>query len=129
MRFNTFKEFRQIGVAALADVVSYLRTDVADSFRNLSVGLRRLAFTENFLSFEVNVSGLAEGAEIRIRNEIREGGSQIVPKYFILVRKTAGAEYIVDGDTPWDENYVYLKNNHPASIPPTTATFTVIFFA
>jgi hypothetical protein len=127
MKFNAFKEFRHITSITLDSVIAYLRNDMSDSMRQLQVGLSRLSLLENFVSFEVVVKDLVAGSEIRIRNELREGQSSIIPKYYIVVRRQEGAEYIIDGGIPWDENYVYLKNNHPT--PGTTATFTVIFFA
>lgn len=132
MKFNSFKEFRQTGISALVDLVAYMRTDLADLIRELNVGLNRLTLSENMISFQYEVKKLHAGDEIRILNELRVGKSKIIPTKYLIVRRKKYAEYIVDGDTQWDENYLYLKNVHPTADPTKdseSATFTVVFLA
>ena len=97
--------------------------DLLDSLRELSSGLNRLTFLDNFSSFRTTVTDLAAGDEIRIGNKIRENGKLIVPTDHFISRRNEGAETIVDGDTAWTSENVYLKNTGASS-----ATFTVIFF-
>lgn len=132
MKFNSFREFRLVGNATIADIIAYLRGDMADSMRNLSVGMSRLTLNENFKSFEVEVSDLASGSELRITNLLREGGSKVVPRSFIIVYNKKNGHYAVNDpldpsnqDTAWDENYVYLRNSHPTQ----SASFRVAFLA
>lgn len=132
MKFNSFKEFRQNGIDAIQDILSFLRTDLSELIRELNVGLGRLTISENMISFEHVVEKLPAGQEIRIKNQLRIGKSKIIPTKYIIVRRKEYAEYIVDGDTPWDQNYLYLKNVHPTADPAKeseSATFTVVFLA
>ena len=129
MKFPSFKEFRQL-LGTPDELVRYLTNDLATSMRALQIGLLRLSFADNFRSFSVDIKDLPEGDTVKIPNQLREGRSAITPTQFIVVRRKAGAEYIVEpteDDKQWDENYLYLKNSHPVTIPATTATFTVIF--
>lgn len=115
MKFSSFKEFRN-SVEATAEVIAeYLRVDVTKVLKELQVGLSKLTFVENFSSFKVEVS-IAAGAELAIRNQLRNK----VPTERIFVR--GDSTTIVDGDTEWDLNYVYLKNTGAAAV-----TATVIF--
>lgn len=117
MRFTNFKEFR--GVLQVAD---YLATDLANFLRDLRFGLDRLSFDENFEGFIVEDIEIGVGAELKIRNQLRN----IVPSQRLILRGKAGTENIVDGDTEWTTNFVYLKNNGATAI--TTATKVKVLF-
>lgn len=114
MKFTTFKEFRRsIQNFTLDGVIEYLNVDMTNILRDLDFGLRRLQFLDNFESFlgKDPVTGkdqidIAAGAEVKIRNEFRDD----VPAFKLVVRGKDGAQDITDGDTEWDQNFVYLKN-------------------
>ena len=100
MKFLEFKEFR--GMAN--DVLSYLRFDLKKTLKELQTGLARLTLTDNFEAFSVEVT-IGAGAELEIRNRLRSGK---IPSQRIFVR--GNSKDIVDGDTEWNQNFVYLKN-------------------
>ena len=114
MKFTTFKEFRRsVQNFTLSGVIEYLSVDMTNILRDLDFGLRRLQFLDNFESFlgKDPVTGkddidIAAGAEVKIRNELRGD----IPAFKIVVRGKASAQDITDGDTEWDQNFVYLKN-------------------
>lgn len=112
MRFLGLKIFR--GRDTAEDAVAYLKTDLANSLRDLTTGLGRLKLLDNFEGFEAQVSFTGAG-EVSIRHN-----AGYTPSQRIIVRATASD--IVDGDTSWDENFVYLKKTDAG-----TATATVIF--
>lgn len=113
MKFFAFKEFR--GLAS--DMVAYLREDLKKTLKELQIGLTRLSFLDNFVSFEVEVT-IPAGDELAIRNELRTR----IPDQRLIVRGNDNSPYIVDGDTEWTMDYVYLKNTGAG-----TATATVVF--
>ena len=86
--------------------------------RELGVGLTRLSFDDNFESFEVDVT-IEATSELEIRNQLRDA----IPSKRVVIAGGTGAGDIVDGDTEWTTNFVYLKNT---SASPVTAT--VLFF-
>jgi len=114
MNFIEFKEFR--GVAD--GVISYLKTDLKKILKELQLGLTKLRFTENFEAFEIEVT-IAAGAELKIRNQIRSG---TIPSQRLIIRGGSGSQNIVDGDTEWTREHVYLKNTGASA-----ATATVLF--
>lgn len=118
MKFFGFKEFRQIIKPTLESIAYYLTVDLTTSMRELANGLTKLNFRDNFESFEVEVS-IAAGAELEIRNEL----VGVIPSERLIVRGNDGSQNIVDGDTEWTLNFVYLKN-----VGATTAEAKIIFF-
>ena len=118
MNFSSFKEFRHLLTPAIEDVGRFLSVDLTKTLRDLAVGLTKLSFLDNFESFSVEVT-IATGVEIEIRNQLR---SQLIPTQRIIVRGKSGTEDIVDGDTEWTNQFVYLKNTGASS-----ATVTVMF--
>jgi len=84
----------------------------------LLTGLGQLKFLENFHCFVATVT-IATGVEERIRNKL----DPKIPAYRIIVRETGDTGKLIDGDTEWTNQYVYLKNAGAGSV-----TATVIFF-
>lgn len=115
MKFSSFKEFRYMTAATVMEIAEYLRVDVTKTLRDLTVGLTRLRFTENFTAFKVDVT-IPATSELAIRNQFRDR----VPTERLVVRGNSSA--IIDGDTEWNLNFVYLKNTAAVA-----ATVTVIF--
>ena len=118
MKFSAFREYRR-AAGILEEVVEYLRTDLNRVLKDLNAGLTEFKFLDNFESFSTTVT-IAAGAELEIRNGLR---SKQIPSLRIIVRGKSGAESVVDGDTEWSKDFVYLKNTGASS-----ATVTVLFF-
>lgn len=112
MKFLNFKLFRS--GSSLEDVLQYLSLDLASGLRDIYTGLTKLSFADNFQSFRADMS-FTGAQEVTIRHNLGA-----TPSSRIIVRATASD--IVDGDSPWDENYVYMKKTGAGA-----ATATVIF--
>lgn len=112
MKFLNFKLFRS--GQTLDDVLRYLSLDLANGLRDIYTGLTHLSFADNFQSFRADIS-FTGAQEVAIRH-----GLGAVPSSRIIVRATASD--IVDGDTAWTENNVYMKKTGAGA-----ATATVIF--
>jgi hypothetical protein len=118
MRFGVFKQFKAYGSApTLKELYDYIVIDLGKILKDLDIGFQRLSFEDNFDGFKVDVS-IDAGDEIRIRNELRDR----VPTQRLILRGNDDSRNIVDGDTAWDINFVYLKN-----LGSGTATATVYF--
>ena len=98
-------------------IPKYLSSIMKTGLLDIVDGLHKLTLADNITSFQVEVT-LASGEELRIRNEF----NTFIPSGRIIVKHT-GDPAIVDGDTDWDNNYVYLKNAGSVS-----ATVTVLYF-
>ena len=85
-------------------------------FRDLFIGLKNLDFLENFNSYETSIT-IAAGSTKEITN-----GLKTIPSKWIITR-AVGSRDIVEGNTTWTRDLLYLKNNGAAA-----ATITVIFF-
>jgi hypothetical protein len=113
MRFFILKEFRG------GSVEEYLRNAFTSVLRNLQTGLSQLTFDENFSNFLEEDLIVPAGAEITIANRL---DNKVIPRFRMITRQTGGG-HILDGDTPWTNDFVYLKN-----LGASDATITVFFF-
>lgn len=114
MKVGSLKEYREL-IADLEKIHKYLRIDQTKSLREIFLALGKLNFEDNFNSFTKQVT-IPASQELAIRNEL-DG----VPSGWIAIRKSAVE--LVDGDTEWNLNYVYLKNTSASAL-----TATVVFF-
>ncbi len=114
MRLPSLRTF-SVARATLEQVVHYLVNEHSSNLSDILNSLRRISFTDNFDSFRVTVT-IAAGAELGIENKLRG----TIPTDRIIVRST-GHE-IVDGDSAWTTDYVYLKNQGASAV-----TATVVF--
>jgi len=103
----------------LVDALVYLSQDLRNFFRDLTTGLTKLNFVDNFFGFEFSGT-IAAGTEKAIINQM---GAGHIPTDF-LITSISGQPTIVKGDTAWTSNTVYLKN----TATNTTATLTVFFY-
>lgn len=125
MKFTAFKEFKREyqsgGERSLTDrIISYLTVDMATTLRELQHGLTRLRFADNFDSFIVDVTVPTGGTDFAIRNRLRSGQ---IPTHRIILRGGSGSESVVDGDTDWTKDFVYLKNTGGSDVAVTVGFF------
>ncbi len=90
--------------------------DYKQLLKELENGLRKLDFRYNFDSFVQEVT-FKPGEEVKITNRLN-----IIPNYYIIGRQL-GEGQIIDGDTAWDLDSIYLKNTGTNTI---TATIVVM---
>lgn len=90
--------------------------DYKQLLKELENGLRKLDFRFNFDSFEINLT-FKPGEEIKVTNRLKN-----TPNYYIIGRQS-GEGQIIDGDTPWTSDAIYLKNS---GINTITATIVVM---
>lgn len=102
--------------------LKYISVDLWSWLRDLSTGLLRIEFLQNFQCFEVDNLTIKAGVEIAIPNQFSRMYRGTIPRYRIIVRQTGDAN-IIDGDKPWTNDLVYLKN--PSG---NDAKISVIFF-
>lgn len=114
MKFLSFKKFESAG-NTLERVLNFLKVDLEQNLTDLFTGLKRLNFTDNFESFEATVI-IPPGQEVGIENKLRGG----IPTGRLILRSNVAE--IMDGDTLWSKQYVYLKNTGASE-----ATVTVVF--
>lgn len=89
--------------------LKYIEVDLWSWLRELSNGLLRINFIQNFQSFMVNDLSIPAGVEVAISNEFRISYPGNIPSGRIITRQRGDAT-IIDGDTVWDASQVYLKN-------------------
>lgn len=112
MKIPSFKFF----AGGVDQVLDYLKIEHALNLRELITALGKLRFTENFECFKVSVT-IPASSEVAIDNKLRP---KAIPTERLIVRGNSGS--IVDGDTAWTENHVYMKN-----LAASSATVTIIF--
>jgi hypothetical protein len=119
MKVLSFKEFDPQVNQTLESISKYLAVEMSSNLREMVTILKKLTFTDNFESFEISAT-IEPTEERAIRNEMRGG---IIPSKRMIVRGDTYSPYIVDGDTAWTRDYLYLKNTHATQ----AATVTVLF--
>lgn len=103
-------------------VVKYVEIDLWSWLKELSTGLLKINFNENFQSFIVQNITIPAGMEVSIPNQFRTAYPGTIPSGRIITRQIGDAN-IIDGNTSWTENHVFLRN--PSA---NDAVISVLFF-
>lgn len=103
-------------------VIKYVEIDLWSWLKELSIGLLKIDFKQNFQSFTVESITIPAGVEVSIPNQFRTAYPGTIPSGRIITRQIGNAN-IIDGNTSWTENHVYLRN--PSA---NDAVISVIFF-
>ena len=103
-------------------VIKYIEVELWSWLKDLSVGLLKIDFQQNFQSFTVENLKIAAGDEVSIPNEFRSSYPGTIPKGRIIIRQQGDAN-IIDGNTVWTDTHVYLRN--PSG---NDAVVSVLFF-
>lgn len=90
-------------------VIKYIEIDLWSWLKELSIGLLKLDFLQNFQSFRVTDLYIPAGEQVAIPNGFRTAYPGLIPSSRVIVRQQGDAN-IVDGDSVWTENQVFLKN-------------------
>lgn len=105
------------------DVIKkYIEGDLWTWLKEVSVAFTKLTFKDNFQSFTAENVSIPAGEEVAIPNQFRGRFAGAVPQGRIIVRQKGDAT-IVDGDSVWTADLVYLKN--PSQ---NDAVVSVLFF-
>jgi hypothetical protein len=102
--------------------VKYLEVDLWSWLKDLSLGLLKINFQENFQAFIVQNVSIPAGVEVSIPNQFRTAYPGVIPSGRIITRQQGDAN-IIDGTKAWNENQVYLRN--PSA---NDAVVSVLFF-
>lgn len=103
-------------------VVKYVEIDLWSWLKELSIGLLKIDFKQNFQSFTVQSLSIPAGVEVSIPNQFRTSYPGTIPSGRIITRQQGDAN-IIDGTTSWSKTHVYLRN--PSS---NDAVVSVLFF-
>jgi len=105
-----------------SSVVKYVEINLWSWLRDLTTGLLKIDFKQNFQSFSVEGLVIPAGVEVAISNQFKTSYPGTIPSGRIITRQQGDAN-IIDGPTKWNESLVYLIN--PSA---NDATISVIFF-
>lgn len=102
--------------------LEFIEVDLWAWMKEVYTGLFKITFKENFQCFIVKNLSIPANTEVAITNAFATSYPGYIPSAYIIVRQTGNA-VIIDGDTKWTTNQVYLQN-------PTgnNTVVTVIFF-
>lgn len=103
-------------------VIKYIDIDLWSWLKDLSIGLLKIDFKQNFQSFRVDNLNIPAGMEVAIPNQFRRTYPGIIPSSRIIIRQQGDAN-IIDGVAVWTANQVFLRN--PSA---NDAVISVIFF-
>lgn len=103
-------------------VIKYVEIDLWSWLKDLSSGLLKINFQQNFQSFTVENIEIPAGIEVSIPNAFRTAYPGTIPSGRIIIRQLGDAN-ILDGNTSWTDSHVYLRN--PSA---NDAVVSVIFF-
>jgi hypothetical protein len=102
--------------------VEYLEINLWSWLRDLTIGLLKLTFEQNFQAFIVKDVTIPAGMEIAISNQFQNSYPGTIPSGRIITRQQGDAN-IIDGDSEWTATQLYLKN--PSA---NDAVISVLFF-
>lgn len=102
--------------------IKYLQVDLWSWLKDLSTGMLKINFEQNFQSFIVRDVEIPAGTEVAISNQFSISYPGQIPSGRIIIRQKGNAN-IIDGDTKWNVKQLYLKN--PSA---NDATVSVLFF-
>lgn len=103
-------------------IIKYLDVDLWSWMKEVSIAFTNINFKDNFQSFIVQNLSIPAGTEVAISNEFQNIYPGIIPIGRIIIRQTGDAN-IIDGNTPWNEIALFLRN--PSA---NNAVVTVLFF-
>jgi len=103
-------------------VVNYVEVDLWSWLKQLSTGLLKIDFKQNFQSFLVENLKIKAGQEVSITNQFKTVYPGIIPSGRIITRQQGNAN-IIDGIEKWTSSHVYLLN--PSA---NDAVISVLFF-
>lgn len=84
--------------------------------KELSTGLRRLTFSDNFESFETTVT-ITATSELGVRNQLT-----FRPTKYMIVSQS-GNGLITKGTTVWTDDTLYFYNNGASDVEATILFF------
>lgn len=108
--------------SVVQDPGKYLQLFLFPWLVNISTGLRKLQFDENFDSFKALNVSIANGATARINNDfkVRGAAAGVIPSGRVIFKQT-GNGLISDGN--WTAETLEMINNGPNDV-----TVSIIFF-
>jgi hypothetical protein len=118
---NTFKTPPKLTNSNL--LLKYIEVDLWGWLRMLAVNLLKINFRDNFQGFYAEDVLIPAATEKSIANQFKNIYPGGIPSGRIITRQKGDA-LIIDGNTPWTEQFVYLTNTSPVS----DALITVFFF-
>jgi hypothetical protein len=102
--------------------LEYLEVGLWSWLKELSAGLLKINFQENFQSFIVTNITIPAGQSATITNQFAKSYPGIIPSGRIIIRQMGDAN-IIDGPNQWTTEHLYLQN--PSA---NNATISVLFF-
>jgi hypothetical protein len=105
-----------------SSVIKFLMIDLWSWLRDLTIGLKKISFQDNFQSFTVQNIKIPAGTEVSIANQFKSVYPGFIPSGRIIIRQQGDAN-IIDGLTSWTSSSLYLRN--PSG---NDAVVTVLFF-
>jgi hypothetical protein len=100
----------------------YIQIDLFSWMKDVTSAITKINFQDNFQSFTVNNISILAGMEVGISNQFKNRYPGTIPTGRIIIRQKGDAN-IIDGDSDWTEDLVFLKN--PSA---NDAIVSVIFF-
>ena len=102
--------------------LGYIEINLWSWLRDLTTGLLKINFKENFQSFYVKNLLIPAGEQVTIPNEFKNVYPGVIPSGRIITRQQGNA-VILDGNQPWTATQIFLYN---PSV--NDATITILFF-
>lgn len=102
--------------------IKYLEVELWSWLKDLSTGILKIDFEQNFQAFIIKDLRIPAGEEVAINNQFAKVYPGIIPSGRIITRQQGDAN-IIDGNKVWTANHLYLRN--PSA---NDAVVSVLFF-
>jgi len=107
-----------------SSLIKYVEIDLWSWLKELSIGILKINFKENFQSFTVQNLTIPPNSEVSIPNGFNNVYPGTIPSGRIITRQRQSSLAVLDGDTSWSDTHVYLKNADLVN----PVTISVLFF-
>jgi len=101
--------------------LNYLEVHLWAWLKDLTNGLLKIDFQQNFQSFIVKNISIPAGQEVAVSNQFQNSYPGTIPSGRIILRQKGDAN-IIDGDKEWTTSQLFLRN--PSA---NDAVVTVLF--
>lgn len=90
-------------------IVKYLEADLWSWLRDIYDAIFNLTLTGNLKCFTVDNITIPAGEEVAVGNQFALRFPGVIPTGRLIIRQQGNAN-IIDGDTPWNQTNLFLKN-------------------
>lgn len=105
-----------------SSVIKYIEADLWSWLKEVTVGILKINFQDNFISFVAQDVKILAGQEIGIPNQFKNRYPGVIPGGRVIIRQQGDAN-IIDGASAWTADLLFMRNPSANDV-----TVSILFF-